>query len=42
MFVARAGGFAPRDYFQLDDAAERAAPRYGSGEVNRSLKDVTP
>jgi LemA protein len=27
MLVARAGGFAPRDFFQLDDAAERAAPQ---------------
>ena len=27
MFVASAGGFAPRDFFQLDDAAERAAPQ---------------
>lgn len=26
-FVARAVGYAPRDYFQLDDAAERAAPQ---------------
>lgn len=27
MLVASAGGFAPREFFQLDDAAERAAPQ---------------
>jgi len=27
MLVASAGGFAPRDFFQLDDPAERAAPQ---------------
>lgn len=31
MFVARAGGFVPRDYFQLDDAAERAVPQVRLG-----------
>ena len=27
LFVASAGGFRPRDFFQLDDPSERAAPQ---------------